>query len=199
MKRFLLLGSLAAALLAFWAAPASAQRVDTGYLTYSHGQLIDEQGQVLTEYQVMDIIGRRTYEETYNGAVQQYKAGKGLMIGGAIGLGVGLATAVGSAIYLGPERTRNIFKEFERKDFEDEQARVQYRGELTLGSLGLLGGVALASIGNLCLDAGIPLFIIGKSRLVWVAEDHNAKVYRRGNRPYIDFNTENGPGIRLNF
>lgn len=198
MKRILVIGAIAA-LMAFGATSASAQRADSGTLTYSNGHLLDEQGRVLQDYEVMDIVGRRIYNETYNGAVQQYKAGKGLIIGGAVSFGLGVAATVGSAIYLGPERARSIYHGFEREEFADEQTRVRYVGETTAGAAGLLGGLALASIGQACLSVGLPLFIIGKSRLVWIAEDYNAENYRRGRRPYIDFNTENGPGIRLNF
>lgn len=200
MKRILVIGAIAAALMAFGAATASAQRIDnSGNLIYSHGQLLDEDGHVLTEYELMDIIGRRTFNETYNGARQQYKAGKGLIIGGAVAMGVGVATSVGSAIYLGPDRVRSIINGFERDTFENEQARIKYKGETTLGAAAFLSGWALASLGNVCLAVGTPLFIIGKSRLNWIADDHNEEVYRHGRRPYIDFNTENGPGIRLNF
>lgn len=198
MRKLLVLGAVAA-LLAFLATPADAQRVDNGNITYSNGKLMDADGHVLTDYEVMDIIGRRTYNETYNGAVQQYKAGKGLVIGGAIAAGLGTAATIGTAIYLGPDRARSIYHGFEKEEFPDEQTRVRYVGETTAAAAGLLGGVALASVGQLCLAAGIPLLIIGHSRLTWVAEDHNAQVYRRERRPFIDFSTEDGPGIRLNF
>ena len=64
------------------------------------------------------------------------------------------------------------------------------------GSAGMvLGGTLLMAAGAVALDAGIPLAIIGKKRLNWVADDYNAKhglTYQIGATP-------NGVGLAFRF
>jgi hypothetical protein len=64
------------------------------------------------------------------------------------------------------------------------------------GAAGMvLGGTLLMAVGGIALDAGIPIAIIGKKRLNWVADDYNARkglTYQIGATP-------SGVGFALNF
>ena len=59
-----------------------------------------------------------------------------------------------------------------------------------------LGSVAALSLGSAALTAGIPLKVIGKKRLDWVAEEANRV---SGNVTLNVGATPNGFGIALNF
>ncbi len=58
-----------------------------------------------------------------------------------------------------------------------------------------LGGLLLELTGSAALDAGIPLAIIGKKRLDWVADNYNGGV----NLTYHVGATPNGFGLTLRF
>ena len=118
------------------------------YLEMNRGRFYDENGHRLTDGQMRNIIGDKIYEETYIGATKQFNAGKKLITFGAIGFGVGLASAVCStALY-------NYYEE-----------------DVYLGGIYL--GCVVGGLGALALNAGIPLKIFGKSRLYWIADDYN--------------------------
>ena len=76
-----------------------------------------------------------------------------MVAAGAIGFGVGIATAVGCAAKYNSD---------EYLDTIDETLEA-----------GIYGGYILAVLGGLALDAGIPFLIIGKNRLNWIAENYN--------------------------
>ena len=59
----------------------------------------------------------------------------------------------------------------------------------------ILGGTLLMAAGGVALDAGIPLAIIGKKRLNWVADDYNA----RKNLAYQIGATPSGVGLAVRF
>ena len=54
------------------------------------------------------------------------------------------------------------------KDFDNKAA---------LAAVGFAGGVALLAAGDICLSVGIPLQIIGKKRLNWIADEYNHSNY----------------------
>lgn len=126
---------------------AQAQ-INPDYLSMKKGKFYDENGRVLTDGQMRQIIGNQIFEETYRGATKQFKAGKSLITWGAIGLGVG-AVAAGACTAL----------------YQDS-----YDDALIAGAY---GGYALATLGAIALEVGIPLKIIGKSRLNWIADNYN--------------------------
>ena len=182
MKRFAFLCGLVAALLCL-AQNASAQYA--GPIHRNGAYLADARGNILSNHEVLNLIGEQVYDETYVGASKQRKAGKTLIWSGIGGLvGGGVLYGAGFA-KIADKVTRNSSKEEIQKALEDNP-----------GSAGMiLGGTLLMAAGGVALDAGIPLAIIGKKRLNWVADDYNAKkglTYRIGA-------TENGVGFALNF
>ncbi len=126
---------------------AQAQ-INPDYLSMKKGKFYDENGRVLTDGQMRQIIGNQIFEETYRGATKQFKAGKSLITWGAVGLGVGAAASVACTVL-----------------YEDS-----YDDALIAG---VYGGYALAALGAVALEAGIPLKIIGRSRLNWIADNYN--------------------------
>ena len=153
MKR---IAMLLVALLAMGAGLAQAQ-INADMLMRVKGQLADAEGNVLSDAEVLDLIGAQIYNETYVGATKQYNAGKQLIAWGIVGSGAGLLSAmIGGVIY----------------------ALGANEGNYTLAQLGgitLYGGALLMSVGSSLLAAGIPLNVIGKSRLNWIADDYNGK------------------------
>jgi len=72
-----------------------------------------------------------------------------------------------------------------------------YKGDEGWAVLGACGYVAVFC-GALCIDAGIPLAIIGKKRLQWVADDYNSSKMRSSETPYVSISSgRNGLGLRL--
>ena len=137
------------AILSLGLVQAQAQ-INPDYLTMKKGKFYDETGRVLNDYQMQQIVGNQIYEETLTGATKQFNAGKNLITWGIVDVGVGLVAGAGCyALAL-------------------ETGDVNY-------IYGMYAGTALMSIGALLLDIGIPLKIIGRSRLNWVADDYNNK------------------------
>lgn len=188
MKKFLV---LAAAFLAA-SVIASAQYLPNTLNQYRAG-LEDENGHVLTDQEVFQIIDEDIYNETYTGACTQYKVGKALTIGGAVGAGLGLAATIGGAVAVAyGVQTNHIVLEqvngvYQYKDADD-------KGKLAL--IGYAGGIALLAAGDLCLSVGVPLLVIGKKRLQWVADDYNHNVAPAAVRFGL---TEYGAGLVMRF
>ena len=182
MKKVLIFCGLVAAFLCL-AQNANAQYV--GPIHREGANLADQRGNILNDQEVLTLIGSDVYEKTYVGAQKQRKAGKALiwsgvggMVGGAVLYGVGLSQISG-------EVNSNSSKDQIQASFEKHP-----------GSAGMvLGGTLLMAAGAVALDAGIPLAIIGKKRLNWVADDYNARkgvAYQVGATP-------NGVGLALRF
>lgn len=182
MKKVLILSGLVAAFLCL-AQNANAQYA--GPIHREGANLADQRGNILTDPEVLTLIGQDIYDQTYVGAQKQRKAGKTLiwsglggMVGGAVLYGVGLSQIAG---------------EVNQNSSKDE---IQTALEKHPGSAGMvLGGTLLMAAGAVALDAGIPLAIIGKKRLNWIADDYNARkgvAYQVGATP-------NGVGIALRF
>ena len=134
-------------ILALGIGQAQAQ-INPEYLEMSKGKFYDETGRRLIDTQMRKIIGDQIYDETYVGASKQFRAGKKLITLGAIGFGVGVAAGT-TCLVLSEEN--------------DDDAL----------AMGAVGGYALAALGALALEVGIPLKIIGRSRLNWIADNYN--------------------------
>ena len=161
MRKALILCGFVAAFLCL------AQNANAQYAGPIHRQganLADMRGNVLSDHEVLSLIGEQIYDETYVGACKQRKAGKTLiwsglggMVGGAVLYGVGLSKIAGQV-------NQNSSSEEIQKALEGNP-----------GSAGMvLGGTLLMAAGAIALDAGIPLLIIGKKRLDWVEGQANA-------------------------
>ena len=94
MKKMLI---LLLGILALGLCQAQAQ-INPDYLSMRKGKFYDENGRVLTDGQMRQIIGNQIYEETYRGATKQFNAGKSLITWGAIGLGVGTVASVACTV-----------------------------------------------------------------------------------------------------
>lgn len=182
MKKVLIISGLLAAFLCL------AQNANAQYAGPIHRQganLADMRGNVLTDHEVLSLIGEQVYDETYVGACKQRKAGKTLiwsgiggMVGGAVLYGAGFSK-------IADQINQNSTSEEIEKALEDNP-----------GPAGMvLGGTLLMAVGAIALDAGIPFAIIGKKRLDWVADDYNARkglTYQIGATP-------SGVGLALRF
>lgn len=143
--------------------------------------LVNQNGVVLSNQDIIDLVGSDVFEQTVVGAQKQYKAGKGLITGGIIGMGAGFA----GAFLTGYKAGKSGYNSLEQAVDNDSSILIMY-----------LGSVAAASLGSVALAAGIPLKIIGNKRLDWVSEEANKAADN------VSLNvgaTPNGFGIALNF
>ncbi|MBP5218564.1 MAG: hypothetical protein J6Z47_06415 [Bacteroidales bacterium] len=148
MKRFLILCGLVAALMCL-AQNANAQYARKG------ANIVDPQGKVLSDKALVDLVGNDIYEQTVIGARKQFKAGKKLIAGGIVGIGVGFAGIVAAAVKM------------QDAGYEgDWEAAME--NDPSVAGLYLLGAGA-TSLGCSAVSAGIVLKTIGKKRLNWVA------------------------------
>ncbi len=149
MKRFLILCGLVAALMCL-AQNANAQYARKG------ANIVDPQGKVLSDKSLAELVGNDIYEQTVIGARKQFKAGKKLITGGIIGIGVGFAGVVAAAVKM------------QDAGYEgDWEAAIE--NDPSVAGLYLLGAGA-TSLGCSAVSAGIVLKTIGKKRLNWVAD-----------------------------
>ena len=147
---------------------ASAQYLPNS-LNRSGADFVDENGHVLSDQEVFSLIGEDIYNETYSGAVKQYKVGKALITAGSIAAGVGTLGTIGGLVgmYFGIQN-HHIY-------YEERYGSYYFKGADDAGWLLLLGyaaGATTLAAGDLCLTVGIPLSIIGNKRLDWIAEDY---------------------------
>lgn len=131
-----------------------------GNLTFSKGQFYDGNGTVLNVDQISQIIGNDIFNETYLGSMKQYKAGKNLVTAGAVGLGVGVAAAVGCVV------SGDWYSHTDEEDYK-------YTNSDKTMMAGFVGGIIVAALGGTALGVGIPLLSVGKSRLSWIADNYN--------------------------
>ena len=182
MRKVLILCGFVAAFLCL------AQNANAQYAGPIHREgafLADQRGNILSNHEVLTLIGQDIYDQTYVGAQKQRKAGKTLiwsgiggMVGGAVLYGVGISKVAGQV-------NQNSSSEDIQKALESNP-----------GSAGMvLGGTLLMAAGAIALDAGIPLAIIGKKRLDWVADNYNG----RKNLAYQVGATPNGVGLAVRF
>ena len=184
MRRILIISGLVAAFLSL------AQNANAQYrparIHRDRADFVDEYRRILSDSELIDAVGVDIYEETIIGARKQYTMGRKLVVSGVAGLGVGIAGIVGGAAIIasaGPHKNANDEVYF---DDEDKAA--------TGGLVAVIGSVATA-LGGTALTVGIPLKVIGQSRLNWVENDYN-------DRQRISLNvgaTPNGIGLALRF
>ena len=188
MKKFTVLASLVLAI--FVSLNANAQRLPSS-LVHDHGVLVDENGKALTSQQVAYVIGKDLYDETYRGACKQYKIGKGLVLGGAIGTGVGVAAMIGSSVALANG-------DIKVREYSDGHKEIESMDSLAgFGILGIVAGATITTAGFAALSAGIPLKTIGGKRLNWIAENYNIQ---SAPSAYLSFgNGKYGTGLILRF
>ena len=175
MKRLTILCGIIAALLCL-AQNASAQYARKG------AKLVDPNRTVLTDQQIIGIVGQDIYDQTVVGARKQYKAGTGLLWGGIGGVVVGTGLAAYPVLQL-VNNTKSVEEAIE--------ALADEPGGLAMYA----GGCALAGIGSTLFTIGVIMKCVGKGRLSWVAEQANAaKGYSLCFGP-----TPHGVGVSLSF
>lgn len=120
--------------------------------------LVSQNGVTLSDQDIMNIVGNDVFDQTVIGARKQYKAGKGLITGGIIGIGAGLA----GAFITGYKAGKAGYNDLETALSNDGSIAAMY-----------LASTAAASLGSAALSGGIILKTIGKKRLDWVSEEAN--------------------------
>ena len=176
MKRIPILCSIIAVLLCL-VQNASAQFARKG------ANLVDPSMTVLTDQQIISLVGQDIYEQTVVGARKQYKTGNGLIWGGVAGLGVGAAGIAYTAVALA-RNNGSDFKDITSALADEPGIEAVY-----------LGSYAAMSVGASLFTVGVILKSIGKGRLNWVNEQANAaRGYTLNYGP-----TSHGVGVSLNF
>ena len=143
--------------------------------------LVSQNGVVLSDQDIVNLVGSDVFEQTVVGARKQYKAGKSLITGGIIGIGAGLAGAFVTGYKAG------------KAGYNDMQTALSDDG--SIAAL-YLASAAAASLGSAALTGGIVMKIIGNKRLDWVSEEADRV---SGNVSLNVGATPNGMGIVLNF
>ena len=167
MKRFAFLCGLVAALICL------TQRAEAQYIQIHRdgAGFVDDRGAALSNQEVRDLVGDDVYFDTVVGASKQYRIGGNLIRSGAITLGAGLLSALsGAALFVanGPESPSSRYSQYQERPYY-ERDEAAYTG----GALLLAGGYVAMFVGGALLEAGVPLRIIGQSRLNWVENDFN--------------------------
>ena len=153
MKKLIVMCVLVAACMGF-AREAKAQFA--GPIQRVNANLVDRNGTILTDQDIIDLAGEEIFQETVVGARRQLRAGKGLLIGGAAGIGTGLVLSVFTGV-----AASKVESSISLQDALRQNSSVA----------GLyLCSVAVTSLGVLALGGGIAFRSIGKSRLSWVAD-----------------------------
>lgn len=160
-----------------------AQRADAQYATsihHEHGKLVDSRGVVLSDNEVMNLIGDEIYNATYLGAKKQCKIGRTLIWSGVAGMVAGTGMMMWG------------------QELFTDSPYMQGIGTETEGKVGLalcVGGLLVNSLGSAALNVGIPLSIVGNKRLDWIADNYNGSAnltFQVGAAP-------NGFGLTLRF
>ena len=172
MRKALILCGLVAAFLCL-AQNANAQCARQG------ANIVDKSGYVLSDSQLINLVGNDVFQQTVVGARKQYKAGNGLIWGGVAGIAAGLAGSVLTGVKVG----QSSYSDMETAITNDASIAAMY-----------LASTAVMSLGGSLLSGGIVLKTIGKKRLNWVADQANGV-----NLTYHVGATPNGVGIALQF
>ena len=151
----------------------SEPNIVPGQIRYRGGDLVDSEGNVIKPEDIRFYIGNQIYEDTYVGARKQLRSGKTLVW-------IGVPVAVAGIVMMIALNS----KEYDDGEYYDYGPY----------SAGLLVGLA----GSTCIDVGIPLLVIGKKRLEWIADDYNGRLHGSRRQPYISTSSK-GFGIALNF
>jgi hypothetical protein len=112
-------------------------------LTYRGGKFYGNDGRVLSDANMLNLVGRDVYYDTYVDARRQLRLGKTLAFTGIGVFSAGLAATIVGA-YTGYDA-------------------IYY------------SGAAVSVVGGALIDAGIPIWVIGSSRLHWIESDYNKK------------------------
>lgn len=164
-----------------------------GTLSQHRAGLEDENGHTLTDQEVFQLIDEDVYNQTYVGATRQYKTGKILTIVGAATTGVGLIGTIAGSVATA-YAIENGHVTFEEKD--GQKVVKEYDNKAALAVLGFAAGATLLAAGDICLSVGIPLQVIGKKRLNWIATEYNHSNYSAN----IRFGAgQYGTGVVLSF
>ena len=191
MKKIIVLVIAAVAFIASGVTANAQYRPST--LSQHRAGLEDENGHALTDQEVFQLIGEDVYNQTYVGATKQYKTGKILTIVGAATTGVGLIGTIAGSVATA-YAIENGHVTYETKN--GKQVVKDFDNKAALAVVGFAGGVALLAAGDICLSVGIPLQIIGKKRLNWIADEYNHSNYSAN----IRFGAgQYGTGVVLSF
>ena len=191
MKRILLISGLFAAFLCL-TQNANAQYVQ---IHRDGAGFVDNAGITLSDQELIDLVGDDVYFDTVVGARKQYSAGRRLVRGGAITTGVGVTSILGGSILMLTNATgRSHYYDYDYDQIED-----YFEGDetgLAIGALLFAGGYVATIVGAAVLTAGIPLKVIGQSRLNWVENDFN----NRSRQASLRFGAApSGVGLTLRF
>lgn len=158
-----------------------------------HGDYRMGQIKMTDQYSFSTIPGIDDYIATYNSAQRQRRWGKTLIPIGAAAMGIG---AVFTGVALSEAPTTMTYTKYwdstgKTWDNSDVDGDIYaFQSFMTVASIFL-------GIGSVCLSIGIPLNIVGSSRLRWIADDYND---RRGYSANLRIGqTPNGYGLALNF
>lgn len=157
MKRFAILCGVVAALLCLSLRASAQYRPARIHRAGTHFKADD--GHRLQDSELKDLVGEDIYNETVHGARFQMRLGTGLMWGGALCIGAGLA----GAVYTGYKAADANFDTF--WDAVKSSKEIYSLYSKTVGVL---------TFGTSVFAAGIPIHIIGKCRLNWVEDNYNA-------------------------
>ena len=193
MKRILLIGGLIAALLTL-AQVANAQYVQ---IHRDGDSFVNNIGQTLSDAELIGLVGEDIYFDTVVGARKQYNAGRKLITGGLIGMGTGyLAASLGTYLLVVNSEDRVRSRQYQpNSNYPDQYYSGSDPVDAVAGAFLTVTGYAALMSGYIALNAGIPLKIIGKSRLNWVENEFNE-------RPAVTCQfgaTPHGVGLTLQF
>ena len=153
------------------AALCASQNAQAQYVSQIHrdgDSFVDDRGVSLSDQELVSLIGEDIYHETVIGARKQFNAGNRLIRSGAICAGIGLTGIIAGTVVVATSESGWQYDGYYDPDYyEDEQ--------VAAGVILLAAGCVVGVTGSLLLDAGIPLRIIGQSRLNWVENDFNER------------------------
>ena len=179
-------------LTAAW--PVYAQVLDNTLLRRG-SNLVNRSGNILTDAEVLDLVGEPIYYETYVNAKKQYKTGRTMIWSGSAGLVIGLgAMGVGGYSFAGGI-VRAFSPQLKEESPDSKKPRENGIHTAAIGMMAYDGGALLASAGFIVLCGGISFSIKGKKNLNRVVDEYNAGsalTYNVGATP-------NGVGIVLRF
>ncbi len=184
MKKVLILCGIAATFLCL------TQTANAQYLPdrihRDGADFVDGRGRTLSDADLIEAVGADVFEETVIGARKQYRAGRTLLISGIAGLGAGVTgLLVGAGLVAAAEPRQSSNGDVY---FQDEDMAIAGGGVVLLASV-------VTALGGTALSAGIPLKVIGQSRLNWVENSYNerqAASFHLGATP-------NGVGLAVRF
>ena len=130
----------------------------------SKGRLLDDNGEVMPDFMVQRLVGDDIFNETYVGAVKQYKTGKRLITAGIVGMGAGVVVSGVSLGYFMADYV-NILKASGDfwGSFKEAKDSVSW----------FYRGWGIAGVGYSVFMTGLIFKTIGWKRLEWVADEYN--------------------------